>query len=70
MNKKLDIQFFAGILFLVLGAIALMNGIIQPSERSAFIGIIFLIAAALLLLTEDHNNNRRELKPVRIRARN
>lgn len=69
MNKKLDIQFFAGILFLVSGVIALINGVVQPSERSAFIGILLVIAAALLLFTEDHNN-RRELKPVRIRARN
>lgn len=68
MNRKLLIQFFAGILFLVSGIVALIKGIIQPSDRSTLVGIGLIIAAALLLFTEDHN--RRELKPVRVRARN
>lgn len=68
MNKKLSIQFFAGIVLLVSGVLALIRGIIQPSETSAIAGIALIIAAAFLLFTED--DNRRELKPVRIRARN
>jgi drug/metabolite transporter (DMT)-like permease len=68
MNKKLTIQFFAGILFLVAGLVALVRGIIEPSERSTLAGIAMLIAAAFLLYGED--NNRRELMPIRVRARN
>ena len=69
MNRKLVIQFFAGILFLVSGIVAIIKGIVEPSERSTVVGITLVVAAAFLLATEDPNN-RRELKPVRIRARN
>jgi len=68
MNRKLTTQFFAGILFLVSGIVALIKGIVEPSESSALVGIGFVIVAAFLLHNEDHN--RRELKPVRVRARN
>ena len=68
MNKKLSTQFFAGILFLVSGIVALIRGVVEPNERSAIVGIGLVIVAAFLLHNEDHN--RRELKPVRVRARN
>lgn len=68
MNRKLTTQFFAGILFLVAGVIALIRGIAEPSERSTLAGIVMLIAAAFLLYGQD--NNRRELMPIRVRARN
>lgn len=72
MNSKLTIQFFAGILLLVSGIVALIKGIVEPSERSAVVGIAMLVAAAYLLVNEnpEHPNHRRELKPVRVRARN
>lgn len=68
MNRKLSKQFFAGILFLVSGIAALIKGIVEPSERSALVGIGFVIVAAFLLFKQD--DDRRELMPVRVRARN
>jgi uncharacterized membrane protein HdeD (DUF308 family) len=66
MNKKLSTHFFAGILLLVSGILALIKGIVEPSERSAIVGIVLLIAAAFLL----KDDNRKELMPIRVRARN
>lgn len=68
MNKKVSKQIIAGILFLVLGFISFLNGIFEPSERSALSGIALIIAGAYLIYTED--NNHRELMPVKVRARN
>lgn len=68
MNKKLTKQFVAGVVLLVAGLVAVIRGIIEPSERSTLAGIAMLIAALFLLRGED--NNRRELMPIRVRARN
>ncbi|GAB3909075.1 hypothetical protein [Mucilaginibacter boryungensis] len=68
MNKKLTKQFVAGVVLLVAGLVAVIRGIIEPSERSTLAGIALLIAAIFLLRGED--NNGRELMPIRVRARN
>jgi uncharacterized sodium:solute symporter family permease YidK len=68
MTNRLFAPFIAGLLFLVIDLAILIEGINNHEGwRITTAVIVFIIAVVLLFLI--FKNNRRELKPVRVRAK-
>lgn len=68
MSSKSITPYIAGILFLIIGVFETLEGFLKESLMTIATGLAFILVAAVLFMNNDHD--KKELMPLRIRAKN
>jgi len=69
MSSKSLTPYIAGILFLIIGIVETLEGFLRESLMTVLTGLTFIIVAAFLFINND-DHNKKELIPIRVRAKN